>query len=108
MTEDQLLTGLCEALGLSGWTYIHLGGDQRGVYRGQIGWPDLFAISPGGARALAWEIKGDGGKVRPEQWAWIVALRTALPSLDVRIVRPVDYDAALAWILYGSGGRVTT
>lgn len=103
MTEDELLTGLVGALEICGWAYVHLGSDQRGVYRGAPGWPDLFAIHPNGQRGLAWELKGDGGRVTPDQAGWIALLRAVLVDrpMDVGLVRPADYDAALAWILTG-------
>jgi hypothetical protein len=102
MTEDELLTGLVEALRLTGWRLMHLGGDQRGMYRGDPGWPDLFAISSDHKRALAWECKDDRGQLSEGQWWWLLALGSAVDRLDVRVVRPADYDAALRYIVAGT------
>lgn len=117
MTEDELLTGIMEAAELYGWRYVHLGGDQRGIYRGHRGLPDLVLARRG--RTLYLELKSMAGQLSRDQLAWLQAidpdrspwsvdqLQGALGAWSVAdalkvssqpfcaLVRPIDYDAIL-------------
>lgn len=121
MTEDELYAGITEALTLSGWRWMHIiRSDGRMTGNGAVGWPDIAAVHPTRCHLILWELKGDGGHVTTDQWAWIgplavisVALGVNAPTwkqgggdaqLDARIVTPADYDAALAYIV-GKAGR---
>jgi hypothetical protein len=44
-----------------------------------------------------WELKSRVGILTPAQMEWQLALQA--PGIDVRVIRPADYDAALAVIL---------
>lgn len=99
MTEDELLTGLTQALTIAGWRWTHARRSDLAVTMGDPGWPDLIAVHPlHPGRVLAWELKDRTGRVSPDQEAWLDALRGPA-EVDARIVRPADYDEALAEIL---------
>jgi hypothetical protein len=97
MTEDQLLIGLLELLGLLGWRSIHLRRSDRALLQGAgaAGFPDIFAMAPGG-RMLAIECKSDRGIPTPEQIAWLSGFRSL--GVEATVIRPASYDAAIAWI----------
>lgn len=98
MTEDDLLAGITEALTYGGWRWTHIRRSD-GVTVGATGLPDIIACHPDRSVVLAWELKSKHGVVMPDQMAWLLGLRG--PQVDARIVRPADYDAALAVILRG-------
>lgn len=101
MSEDELLQGLTEALTLCGWRWMHIIRSD-GVTAGSAGWPDLVAVHPDRDVVLAWELKGERGVVSGDQAAWLVGLRDR--QVDARLVRPMDYDAALR-VITAPGGR---
>lgn len=99
MTEAELQRGLVEAARALGYLVFH----ATVARRSETGFPDLLIVGHG--RVLAWECKTERGRVRPAsvtrrgrylpgQMDWIEAFRAA--GIDARIVRPSDYDAALA------------
>lgn len=92
MTEDELLAGIVDALGLCGWRWMHIIRSD-GVTAGSSGWPDIVAVHPDRDVVLAWELKGERTPVTGDQAAWLVGLRDR--RVDARLVRPIDYDAAL-------------
>jgi hypothetical protein len=94
MTEAELLIGISEALEWGDWTWMHIRRSD-GITQGDEGFPDIIAAKPG--RILAWELKSRIGPVTPAQMEWQLALQA--PGVDVRVIRPADYDAALAVIL---------
>lgn len=98
MTEDELLEGLTDALTLAGWRWMHIRRSDN-ITVGQQGFPDIIAGHPERDYVLAWELKSREGIVMPDQAAWLIALR--VPSIDARIIRPIDYDDALEVILRG-------
>lgn len=108
MSEDELLEGICEAATLLGWRWTHLGGDQRGVYRGHKGLPDLVLVRRG--RVLFLELKSMTGELSVDQLAWLQAIDPAgapwrldpLALAEVQgltraafLIYPSDYDAVL-------------
>lgn len=106
MTEDELYQGIADALTIAGWRWYHvIRSDGRSAGTGAVGFPDLFAVHPTRAQAFAWELKGDGGVMSTDQWAWIgplavVATLIGQPGrFDARVVFPHDYDRALDYIL---------
>ena len=98
MTEDELLTGLLELFGLTGWRAYHVRRSDRATIQGAggEGFPDVIAAHPASSRLVAIECKGDRGYPTPGQLAWLFAFRAA--SIEATIVRPATYDAAIAWI----------
>jgi hypothetical protein len=110
MTEDELLSGLTDALTLSGWWWMHVRRSDQAIIQGMQGWPDIFAIHPLRGVALAWELKSQTGQATPEQHAWLHAFRAmnladrVTHPVDVRLVRPSEYDAALMFVLRGRWG----
>ena len=92
MTEAELLQGLAEALEFTGWTWTHIIRSD-GVTQGRGGIPDLLAGRTDRPFLLAWELKGDKGQLTPDQVAWMLVMR--VEGIDVRVIRPADYDKAL-------------
>jgi hypothetical protein len=56
------------------------------------GWVDLFMLK--GGKALAYEVKTEKGRIRPEQLECLALLQAA--GIPARIVRPADFDEVLA------------
>lgn len=99
MTEDDLLSGLTDALTLGGWRWTHIL-NSRGVTMGYSGLPDIIAAHPSFRVNLALELKDDKGQPTPDQVAWLHALHDK-PTV-AKIVRPDDYDLMLRVILAGT------
>lgn len=97
MTEAELLAGITEALELSGWLWTHIRRSD-GVTMGDAGLPDVIAVHPTRGLVLAWELKSARGSATLDQAAWLAGFRRA-QTVDARIVRPADYDDALAVIV---------
>lgn len=96
MTEDELLAGITEALTIAGWRWTHIRRSD-GITMGNAGLPDIIAVHPARGDVLLWELKSSRGVVSHDQVAWLAA--SAERRVDARIVRPADYDEALAVIL---------
>lgn len=103
MTEDELLAGLTDALTIAGWTWMHIIRSD-GVTMGHAGFPDLVAGHEAQPFILAWELKAAGGRITTDQWRWMVALKGSR-DVDVRVIRPADYDQALEVIVRGRDPR---
>lgn len=103
MTEAELLQGITEALEIAGWRWTHIRRSD-GVTMGDSGLPDIIAVHPTRGLVLAWELKGARGTLSGEQVAWQHALGLA-SALDARVVRPADYDDAIATILGALAAR---
>lgn len=97
MTEDELMAGITEALGFGGWTWMHIRRSD-GVTMGHEGFPDIIAAHPRRNLVLAWELKSENGQATPAQLRWLLALG-GMTGMDVRVIRPRDYDTALHVIL---------
>lgn len=97
MSEDELLTGLTDALTLAGWRWFHMRRSDAAIVQGSQGWPDLFAVHPTRRLALAMETKSDSGRLTPDQAAWLAMLD--LVGIPAVMVRPDDYDRMLNVIL---------
>jgi hypothetical protein len=97
MTEDELLTGLLELLGLLGWRAYHVRRSDRAIIQGAggSGFPDVLALAPGG-RMVAIECKSDRGIPTPDQISWLSAFRSV--GIEATVIRPATYDAAISWI----------
>lgn len=102
-TEADLLAGLTDALTIAGWTWMHIIRSD-GVTQGHAGFPDLIAAHSARPFALIWELKGPGGQLTHDQFGWLLALKGAT-GVDARVVRPADYDHALAVIIGGAYPR---
>lgn len=99
MSEDELLVGLIELLGLLGWRSYHVRRSDRAIVQGLggAGFPDVIAIHPDRHRLIAFECKTDMGIPTPDQLTWLYELRQH-PTIEATIVRPSTYDDAIAWI----------
>lgn len=91
MTEDELLTGVCDALAAGGWLYFHVRRSDVGIVQGNVGFPDLACVHAERGLALFLELKAAAGRVAEWQQRWLDAMRAA--GLDARVVRPTDYPA---------------
>lgn len=100
MTEDDLLVGLVQGALVSGWRVWHARRSDRAVVMGTQGWPDITALPPKAGPLLVIECKSDHGAVTADQAQWLVGLSRA--GVTAGVVRPVDYDRALALILDGN------
>ncbi len=96
MTEDELLAGITDALTLAGWTWTHIRRSD-GITMGNAGLPDIIAVHPVRQTMLLWELKADRGRVTTDQLRWLIG--GAASIVDARIVKPDEYDEALAIIL---------
>lgn len=85
------------------WVYRLIMRDmrQRRVRRDwpEPGFPDLWLVHPDNGKLLVFECKSQRGSVRDAQKRWVAALKAA--GVDVRVVRPRDFDDVLA-LLSGS------
>lgn len=97
MTEEELLTGITDALSIAGWTWMHILRSDH-VTMGRPGFPDVVAGHQVMPFILAWECKAELGTVTPGQWEWLLALKGAI-GVDARVIRPSMYDDALEVIL---------
>ena len=96
MTERELTAAVIEAARLLGWKVAHFrpGRTTRGwrtpVEGDGTGFPDLVLARQG--QLLFAELKAKGGRLRPEQAAWIEVLgRTG--AAGVHVWRPEDWES---------------
>jgi hypothetical protein len=94
VTERQLQLSVLVLARLRGFAVAHFrpGRTLRGGWRTPVaadgaGWPDLVLVKDN--RCLFRELKGDGGRLRPEQVAWIARLIAA--GQDARIWTATDW-----------------
>jgi hypothetical protein len=98
MTEAELLQGITDALTIAGWRWTHIRRSD-GITQGFAGLPDIIAAHPMRTVLLAWELKATDGVVSVDQLGWLLAAQG--PGVDARVVRPSQYDEALAVIIQG-------
>ena len=95
ITEAAMQAAIKEAALRHGWLYHHAA-DSRWA---DAGLPDVLAVRDD--VLIAWELKRQTGRVKPEQAAWIAALERVMLVLPA-IVRPepredgeMSYEQAL-------------
>jgi hypothetical protein len=104
MSEDQLLTGLLDAMKLSGWRYWHARRSDHALWQGHRGWPDVTALPPKlDGPLLVIECKAANGALTEEQGQWLALLHRA--GITTAVVRPSRYDRALGLILAGDSSQ---
>ncbi len=81
MSEAAWQTMITDYATLTGWRWHH----QRLSKQSRPGWPDLTLCRS--SRLIFAELKTERGTVRPEQTAWLHALRE-VPSCEVFVWRP--------------------
>lgn len=92
MPEREFQRHVVAALRRRGWT-VWVVPNMRLT---TAGLPDVVAWHPNQpGRLLAWELKSQTGRVKPSQRAALAHLAT-IPGVDARIVRPADWDDAMA------------
>ena len=89
MTERQLQDGIIDAATQRGWLCYH----THQSVNSEAGFPDLVMVRSG--RLLVWELKKQGESPTVAQQRWLDEF-AGCAGLDVRVVRPADYDDALA------------
>jgi hypothetical protein len=86
ITEADLREQVRDAAGLFGWemhfTWLSMHSPK--------GYPDLFLAHPEKKRILWAELKGEKGKLTPDQERWIQILRDC--GQEVHVWRPSDFD----------------
>jgi hypothetical protein len=98
VSEKEWLRTTFDLLDLHDWAYIHTQAARRAqpgrwvtpvTGNSAKGWPDLFCVR--GSRALALELKAEGGKATPEQVAWLERLRGA--GIESHLIAlPADWE----------------
>lgn len=88
-SEKAFQQALLDAARRLGWLCYHVFDSRRSAH----GFPDIICLK--GERCLAFELKANKGRVRPEQLAWIEAFGR-VPGVTAAVLRPKDYDQALA------------
>jgi len=100
VNESDFSSQIEDALELYGWKWVHFrparvrrnGKDTYETpYTGHRGALDYYAVR--GSRIIFFELKGDGGKLRPEQKEWIEALKET--CAEVYVWWPKDSDEAM-------------
>lgn len=99
ITEAEWQATVTDLLRALGYRSMHC---RRSIGKGRrwttatsvVGWPDLFAWRPG--RAVALELKAEGGTVTTEQERVLAELAGA--GIDARVVRPSDFDELVEWL----------
>ena len=99
MTENDLLTSVLHLARVTGWRVAHFrsvktqrpDGSTRWLTPVQgdgVGFPDLILLR--GSRGIAWELKSEKGKIRPEQADWMEAF--AAVGFETGILFPSSWD----------------
>ena len=105
MSEDELLSGILDALKLAGWRYWHARRSDHALWQGDRGWPDVTAIPPRlNGPLLVLELKSLNGALTEDQARWLALLHRA--GVTTAVIRPARYNRALALILAGDSSRV--
>ena len=69
MTEDELLSAVCQLAALRGWRYHHIRNSRSGITQGHAGFPDLVMVRP--PRLLFVELKAEKGRLSRGQEEWL-------------------------------------
>lgn len=77
---------------LLGYKYFHV---WNSIHSPR-GFPDCVLAKPG--RLIFVELKSATGKVTEDQQAWLDILNTIAVSVEVRVVRPADFDELFEWL----------
>ena len=72
ISEDELLAAITDAATLYGWRWHHVRRSDRALQMGHPGFPDLTLAK--NEVVLFWELKGNKGKLSPDQEDWLVEL----------------------------------
>jgi hypothetical protein len=95
MTEDELLSAVCQMASVAGWRYYHIRNSRAGVTQGHTGFPDLVLTRDG--RLLLVELKREQRIPTPRQQAWLSALQqvaaAAAHAVSVHVWRPSDWHS---------------
>lgn len=100
MSERDLLDAVLSLCKLYGWHTLHIRPARtdkgwRSPLQGDgVGFPDIFAVR--GDRQVAVELKGAGGRVTPEQQAWLNALSD---HAETYVWRPEHFPAEVVRVL---------
>jgi hypothetical protein len=101
VTEAEWLSAVGEAMDLQGWAWIHQRPGKRAHGKWATptqgntarGWPDIVACRP--PRLLFLELKAAGGRVSPEQTAWLARLRDS--GQEAHLIRlPGDWGLLMS------------
>lgn len=87
MTEQEFQNEVTSIANKNGWLWFHHRYEDGPV---RPGWPDLVLVYPRRKLLLFRELKGERGKLKPEQSAFLDALRAV--GADAKVWRPKDRD----------------
>jgi hypothetical protein len=76
---------------------FHIRRSDLGIVQGHIGFPDLCLVHARRRAVVFIEAKAARGRVDESQRRWLDALAAA--GMDVRVVRPDDYDETWRWLV---------
>ena len=92
ITEKHLQELVRKAALLLGYKFYHTWNSMRSPK----GFPDCVLAKKG--RLIFLELKSENGKVTVDQQAWLDILNTIAISVEVRVVRPADFDELFEWL----------
>lgn len=105
MSEADLQRLIIDAAQMFGWRVAHFraartsDGWRSPVAADGAGFPDIVAVHERRGLVLFAELKAHRGRVSDQQKAWLAALGAAGgPGVYVRLWRPADADAAVAFL----------
>ena len=101
VSEADFQRAVCDALTLFNWRWTHFrpantGRGWRTPLSGSPGFFDIVAVRRGAVLFI--ELKGERGKVAPEQWDWHIEVNTDTdlhPTTQAYVFRPSDWDQVL-------------
>ena len=94
MKESELQAAIVEAAHVFSWRVAHFRpartkhGWATPVSADGAGWPDLVLVRD---RLICAEVKGDGGRLRPEQRAWLDAFYAA--GVEAYVWTPKEWQS---------------
>ena len=92
ISEKQLQELVRKSALLLGYKYFHVWNSMHSPK----GFPDCVLAKRG--RLIFVELKSENGKVTDDQQAWLDILNTIAVSVEVRVVRPADFDELFEWL----------
>lgn len=95
------MRGVIELARTCGWLVYHTHDSRHSA----AGFPDLVMCKPGHPLVF-WECKRAGGRVTPDQEAWLAAIRGSLREVVAGVIRPADWPHIEATLCAGASRRV--
>lgn len=91
-TEEKFTTAVIDLFRMCGWWVHHDRGLMRQHIQGDVGFPDIFAVHPFAAHAVAAELKMPKGTVTEYQQGWLKLLgNVSQQAIQAYLWRPFDW-----------------